>query len=198
MILIIDNYDSFTFNLYQAFAALSNDVEVIRNDAITLKELEELKPNYLIISPGPGAPEEAGISIEAIRHFTGRIPILGVCLGHQAITVAFGGVVKRAARLMHGKVSILTHEEKGIFCGLPQKFKVMRYHSLLTDEESMPSELLVTARTIEGEIMGVEHSIYPVYGVQFHPEAYLTEHGTELFSNFLKGSNLTPCTEVRR
>lgn len=185
MLVIIDNYDSFTYNLYQMFAVMVEEVVVVRNDSLTLEQLREMKPSHIVISPGPGNPEDAGISIEVVKHFAGKIPILGVCLGHQAITVAYGGIVKRASRLMHGKVSALTHEGKGIFVDLPPKFKVMRYHSLLTDEDSLPEELEITARTIEGEIMGIKHRSQHVYGVQFHPEAYLTEYGKELLKNFL-------------
>lgn len=185
MILLIDNYDSFTYNLYQALAGLGEEVEVIRNDVIAAADLKNVHASHVVISPGPGTPEDAGISIEAIKYFRGKVPVLGVCLGHQAITVAYGGTVRRAARLMHGKVSILVHEGKGLFADLPPKYKVMRYHSLLADEQSMPEVLSITARTTEGEIMAVEHISEPVFGVQFHPEAYLTEYGVELLKNFI-------------
>lgn len=189
MILLLDNYDSFTYNLYQLLAVLGEEVEVVRNDVMNVEALNNLKPDYLVISPGPGKPESAGISIEAVKYFAGKIPILGVCLGHQAITVAYGGDVIQAKRLMHGKVSYLSHDNKGLFASLPPKIAVMRYHSLLTDEGTLPSELIVTARTTDDEVMAVQHTSLPVFGVQFHPEAYLTEYGAAIMRNFLTSNN---------
>jgi anthranilate synthase/aminodeoxychorismate synthase-like glutamine amidotransferase len=186
MIIIIDNYDSFTYNLYQELGMIGADVRVYRNDQITVPEVEELNPTHLIISPGPCTPNEAGISIEAIRHFTGKIPVLGVCLGHQSIGAAFGGKVIRAGRLMHGKTSMIRHDGKGVFKGLPNPFEAMRYHSLVVETETMPDALLPTAWSEQDELMGVRHKTLPVEGVQFHPESIMTPCGMDLLRNFLK------------
>jgi anthranilate synthase/aminodeoxychorismate synthase-like glutamine amidotransferase len=185
-ILLIDNYDSFTYNLVQAFLVLGAEVDVRRNDAITVDEALALGPTHLVISPGPGTPRDAGVSMRMIESFTGRIPIFGVCLGHQSLVEVFGGKVVRAARLMHGKVSPIQHDGKGLYAGIPQDFAAGRYHSLIAAPESIPSVLEVTARTAEGEIMGVRHRSLPIEGVQFHPESVLTPDGPILMGNFLK------------
>ncbi|MED2258229.1 aminodeoxychorismate/anthranilate synthase component II [Brevibacillus parabrevis] len=185
MILMIDNYDSFTYNLVQYVGELGEELQVYRNNKITLEEIERLAPDYLMISPGPCTPNEAGISMEAIRHFAGKIPILGVCLGHQSIGQVFGAKVIRAERLMHGKTSEVIHDGKTIFQGIPSPFTAARYHSLIVEEASIPSELEITARTAEGEIMALRHREYPIEGVQFHPESIITEHGKQLLQNFL-------------
>ena len=186
MLLFIDNYDSFTYNIVQYFAQLGQDVLVRCNDEVTVSEIEDLHPQYLVIGPGPCSPKEAGISVEAMRHFAGKIPIMGICLGHQAIGEAFGGRIVRAKALMHGKVSPVFHEGRGMFCGLPNPVSCTRYHSLAIERESLPDCLEVTAWAEDGEIMGVRHKSYPVEGVQFHPEALLTEHGHEMLGNFLR------------
>ena len=186
MLLMIDNYDSFTYNLVQYFQELGTDVEVYRNDAITMSEIEEKRPRRIVISPGPGTPAEAGISVETIRHFSGRIPILGVCLGHQAIGEAFGGKIIRAAKLMHGKISEIHHDGSGIFRGLSNPFEATRYHSLVIERKSMPSCLRISAWTADQEIMGVEHREQALWGVQFHPESILTVEGKKLLKNFLE------------
>jgi para-aminobenzoate synthetase component 2 len=185
-ILLIDNYDSFTYNLVQAFLVLGAVVDVHRNDAITVDEALSQRHTHLVISPGPGTPRDAGVSMRMIQAFAGRIPIFGVCLGHQSLVEVFGGKVVRAARLMHGKVSPVAHDGKGLFAGLPQEFEAGRYHSLIAHPESMPPVLEVTARTVEGEIMGVRHKSLPIEGVQFHPESVLTPEGPKLMGNFLK------------
>jgi anthranilate synthase/aminodeoxychorismate synthase-like glutamine amidotransferase len=185
-LLLIDNYDSFTYNLVQAFLVLGADVLVHRNDAITITEARALAPTHLCISPGPGTPRDAGVSMEMIRAFAGQVPVLGVCLGHQSIVEVFGGEVVRAGRLMHGKVSPVHHDDCGVFAGLPQPFEAGRYHSLIARPESLPAILAVTARTAEGEIMGVRHAELAVEGVQFHPESVLTPDGPLLLGNFLK------------
>jgi anthranilate synthase/aminodeoxychorismate synthase-like glutamine amidotransferase len=187
-LLLIDNYDSFTYNLVQAFLVLGADVRVYRNDAINTAEAEELNPTHLCISPGPGTPRQAGVSIDMIRHFAGHIPVLGVCLGHQSITEAFGGVVVRAPRLMHGKTSLIEHDGNGVFAGIDNPCEVGRYHSLIAEESSLPAELQVTARTREGEIMGLRHRTLTVEGVQFHPESVLTPAGPQMMENFLRFS----------
>jgi anthranilate synthase component 2 len=187
MLLMIDNYDSFTYNLVQYFGELGEDVRVFRNDAITVKEIAAMKPDYLVISPGPCSPKEAGISVDAIREFAGKLPILGVCLGHQSIGDAFGGEIVHAKQLMHGKLSPVHHANTGIFSGLPDPFNATRYHSLAIRRESLPACLDVTAWTEDGEIMGVRHKEFPIQGVQFHPESIMTEHGHALLDNFLKG-----------
>jgi para-aminobenzoate synthetase component 2 len=185
-LLLIDNYDSFTYNLVQAFLVLGAEVEVHRNDVIGVDEALALHPTHLVISPGPGTPLDAGISMQMIRAFSGRIPIFGVCLGHQSLVEVFGGKVVRAARLMHGKVSPVIHDGRGVFGGVPQDFQAGRYHSLIAEPESIPSVLEVTARTAQGEIMGVRHRSLPIEGVQFHPESVLTPDGPTLMRNFLK------------
>lgn len=185
MLLFIDNYDSFTYNIVQYFTELGQEVAVRRNDDITLEEIEALNPQYLVIGPGPCSPKEAGISVAAMRHFAGRLPIMGVCLGHQTIGEAFGGRIVRAKTLMHGKVSPVSHSGKGMFKGLPNPVTCTRYHSLIIDRNTMPECLEVTAWTEDGEIMGVRHKEYAVEGVQFHPEALLTEHGHDMLNNFL-------------
>ena len=187
MLLMIDNYDSFTWNLVQYLGELGADVHVHRNDAITVSEIAAWEPTHIVISPGPCTPNEAGISVPLIREFAGKIPILGVCLGHQAIGQAFGGRVVRAQRVMHGKLSPVTHDGKGAFAGLPSPLTVTRYHSLSIERKSLPQELDVTATADDGEIMGVRHRRFAVEGVQFHPEAILTEHGHALLRNFLDG-----------
>lgn len=186
MLLMIDNYDSFTYNIVQYFGQLGEEVQVHRNDKISLAEIEALQPARLVISPGPCSPEEAGISVAAIRHFAGRIPILGVCLGHQAIGAAFGGNVIRSVSLMHGKTSPIHHDGRELFAGLPNPFMATRYHSLIVDRPSLPDCLEVTAWVENGEIMGMRHRELPLWGVQFHPESILTEGGMELLANFLK------------
>jgi anthranilate synthase component 2 len=188
MVLMIDNYDSFTFNLVQYLGELGADVEVVRNDEITLDEVAARAPERIVISPGPCTPSEAGISVPLIQRFAGSVPILGVCLGHQAIGQAFGGRVVRAARVMHGKLSPIVHEGTGVFGGLPSPFTATRYHSLAIERASLPDALEVTATADDGEIMGVRHRSYRVEGVQFHPEAILTEHGRRLLANFLEAA----------
>lgn len=190
MLLMIDNYDSFTFNIVQYFGQLGEDVQVHRNDRITLAEIETLRPERLVISPGPCSPDEAGISVSAIKQFAGKIPILGVCLGHQSIGAAFGGKVVRSAALMHGKTSAINHDGKEIFAGLPNPFMATRYHSLIVDRPTLPDCLEVTAWVENGEIMGLRHKELPVWGVQFHPESILTECGLDLLKNFLSISLL--------
>ena len=185
MILIIDNYDSFTYNLVQYLGELGEKLEVFRNDEITLRKIERLKPSRIVISPGPGTPKEAGISMKVIRHFAGKIPILGVCLGHQSIGEVFGGKIVRAGRIMHGKTSEIYHDGKTIFKGLPKPFTATRYHSLIVEKKSLPKELEISAWTKEGEIMGLRHKQLKVEGVQFHPESILTSSGKRLLRNFL-------------
>ena len=185
MLLMIDNYDSFTYNLVQYLGELGQDVRVYRNDQITIPDIEKLKPDHIVISPGPCTPNEAGVSVETIQKLGGKFPILGVCLGHQSIGQAYGGKIVRAKRLMHGKTSMIRHENKGVFAGLPNPFEATRYHSLVIERDSVPSVLEVTARTDDGEIMGVRHKTLPVEGVQFHPESILTQHGHEMLWNFL-------------
>ena len=185
-LLMIDNYDSFTYNLVQYFGELGAQVLVHRNDEISLADIEALKPSHLVVSPGPCSPAEAGISVAAIRHFAGKLPILGVCLGHQSIGAAFGGRIIRAQQLMHGKTSVIHTQQQGVFAGLPKDYTVNRYHSLAIERSSCPAELEVTAWTDDGEIMGVRHRFLPIEGVQFHPESILTEHGHALLNNFLK------------
>jgi anthranilate synthase component 2 len=183
---MIDNYDSFTFNLVQYFGELGQDVRVFRNDEITLQGIAELRPERLVLSPGPCSPAEAGICIEAIRHFAGKLPLLGVCLGHQAIGAALGGRVVRAQVQMHGKSSTIRTDGQGVFSGLPESFSVVRYHSLAIERVSLPADLLVTARSEDDEIMGVRHRGVPLEGVQFHPESILSEHGHAMLKNFLE------------
>lgn len=185
MILVIDNYDSFTYNLVQYLGELGEEVVVRRNDEIDLAGIEELKPDHILISPGPCTPNEAGITISVIERFKGVIPIFGVCLGHQAIGQAFGGKVIRAERLMHGKTSPILHQGDSVFAGLPSPFTATRYHSLIVERESLPDCLEITAETAEGEIMGLRHKEYAVEGVQFHPESIITDHGHQMLRNFL-------------
>ena len=186
MILIIDNYDSFTYNLVQYIGALNPNLEVYRNDKITKDKIRMLNPERIVISPGPGIPEDAGLSIDIIKKFGKGIPIFGICLGHQAITVAYGGKVGRANEIVHGKTSKIQHTGSVIFKEIPNEFAATRYHSLVAIEDSFPSELKVTARTETGLIMALEHETYPIYGVQFHPESIVTEHGMQMVKNFLE------------
>ena len=185
MILMIDNYDSFTYNLVHYLGELGERVLVFRNDKITLEEVGKLNPYAVVVSPGPCTPKEAGISVDLIKEFAGRIPILGVCLGHQSIGYAFGGKIVRAKRLLHGKTSMIYHDGKGIYEGLPNPFEAIRYHSLLVEKESLPDELEITAWTDEDEIMGIKHKEHLIEGVQFHPESILTKHGKDLLKNFI-------------
>lgn len=187
MILLIDNYDSFSYNLYQLIGSIRDDIKVIRNDEMTVNEIEKLNPELIFLSPGPGKPSEAGICIETVKYFAGKIPILGVCLGHQAICEAFGGVVSYAKELMHGKTSIANLDtESRIFKGMDREIQVARYHSLAAIKESLPDCLKIIAETDDGEIMAVEHKEYPVYGLQFHPESVLTPDGYKIMENFLE------------
>jgi len=188
MLLMIDNYDSFTYNIVQYFGELGEEVQVFRNDRITLEEIEAIRPDRLVISPGPCSPEEAGISVAAIRRFSGKIPLLGVCLGHQSIGAAFGGRVVRSVSLMHGKTSPIHHTGQGLFAGLPSPFNATRYHSLIVERESFPDCLEITAWVENGEVMGLAHKELPVWGVQFHPESILTEGGMQILRNFLEMS----------
>ena len=185
-LLMIDNYDSFTYNIVQYFGELGAEVEVFRNDEISVADIAARAPDLLVVSPGPCSPAEAGISVAAIRHFAGKLPILGVCLGHQAIGAAFGGTIIRAQQLMHGKTSVITTTRQGVFADLPEQFTVNRYHSLAIEKSSCPQALAVTAWTDDGEIMGVRHTELPIQGVQFHPESILTEHGHAMLKNFLE------------
>jgi anthranilate synthase component II len=192
-VLLIDNYDSFTYNLYQYLCELGASVTVVRNDAVTVDEVRALSPEFIVISPGPGVPRDAGISVDLVRALGATTPILGVCLGHQAITEAYGGVVTRAPELMHGKASRICHDGQGIFDGLPPRFSAIRYHSLCAAPEAIPEALEVTARSDSGVIMALRHRDFPVYGVQFHPESILTEHGKDLLRNFLRaGQEVRP------
>ncbi|MFC7394752.1 anthranilate synthase component II [Scopulibacillus cellulosilyticus] len=186
MIVMIDNYDSFTYNLVQYFGELMEDIKVFRNDEITIEQIKNLNPDYIVISPGPCTPNEAGISLEVIRQFSGSVPILGVCLGHQAIAQAFGGRVVRANQLMHGKTSVITHDGETIFEGLDANLEVMRYHSLIVDKASLPKEFKVSARTSEGDIMAIRHKTLPIEGVQFHPESVMTRNGINILQRFLQ------------
>ena len=186
MLLMIDNYDSFTYNLVQYLGELGEDVKVVRNDETSVDEIEKLGADRIVISPGPCTPNEAGVSLDVIKRFAGRTPILGVCLGHQAIGQAFGGKVVHARQLMHGKTSLIHHQGKGVFAGLPTPYEATRYHSLAIERDSCPPELEVTAWTEDGEIMGVRHHSLPIEGVQFHPESILTQHGHALLKNFIQ------------
>ena len=185
MLFMLDNYDSFTYNLVQYFGELGQEVVVRRNDQVTLEEIEALNPSHLCISPGPKSPVDAGLSVALIQHFAGKLPILGVCLGHQAIGHAFGARIIRAQQIMHGKVSPISHQGTDLFTDLPSPFNVTRYHSLAIERDSLPACLHVTAQTEDGEIMGIRHRELPIYGVQFHPESVLSEHGHALLKNFL-------------
>ena len=191
MLLIIVNYDSFTFNLVQYFAELGEDVRVHRNDEITIAEIEAMQPDRLVLSPGPCSPAEAGICIEAIRHFAGKLPILGVCLGHQSIGAALGGNIVRAQVQMHGKLDTITTDQQGVFAGLPPQFDIVRYHSLAIERATLPADLIVTATSADGEIMGVRHRTLAIEGVQFHPESILSEHGHAMLRNFLAQDRAT-------
>ena len=186
MILMVDNYDSFTYNLVQYLGALGQEVRVFRNDKITLSKIKKLKPKKIVISPGPGRPEDAGISVSLIKEFSGKIPILGVCLGHQAIGFAYGGKIINAGKLMHGKTSMIYHNAKTIFKGIPNPFEATRYHSLLVDRKTLPQPLEVIAWTKEKEIMGLKHKDFTLWGVQFHPESVLTKSGKDILANFLR------------
>jgi anthranilate synthase/aminodeoxychorismate synthase-like glutamine amidotransferase len=188
MLLVIDNYDSFTYNLVQYLGELGQEIRVVRNDEIAATDIAGIAPSHIVISPGPCTPNEAGISLDTIRQYAGKIPILGVCLGHQSIGQAFGGKVVRAGRVMHGKTSPILHEGQGVFAGLPSPFEATRYHSLLVERASLPDCLEITARTAENEIMGLRHKTLPVEGVQFHPESFLTTVGKDLLRNFLMGT----------
>jgi anthranilate synthase/aminodeoxychorismate synthase-like glutamine amidotransferase len=186
MIVVIDNYDSFTYNLVQYLGMLGAEMVVLRNDETSIPDIESLQPERIMISPGPCSPNEAGLSCEVIEHFSGQVPVFGVCLGHQCIAQVFGGKVVRAERLMHGKTSEMHHGESGVFAGLPNPFIATRYHSLIVDRGSLPDELEITAWTDEDEIMGLKHKELPVHGVQFHPESVLTQGGMQMMENFLK------------
>ena len=190
MLLMIDNYDSFTYNLVQYFGELGEDVRVVRNDEIDLAGIAAMQPDHIVVSPGPCTPNEAGVSVPLIHEFAGKIPILGVCLGHQSIGQAFGGKIVRAKTLMHGKTSQVSHTGVGVFAGLPNPFTATRYHSLVIERVSLPDCLEITAWTDDGEIMGVRHKTLAVEGVQFHPESILTEHGHDMLKNFLEGKKL--------
>ena len=192
MILVIDNYDSFTFNLVQRLGELGRRCLVVRNDAVTIGEIRALKPSHIIISPGPCTPAESGISVSAVQAFAGEIPILGVCLGHQAIAAAFGGKIVRARQVMHGKTSSIAHDGKGIFSGVPNPLVAARYHSLIVDRPSLPPCLKITAWSDRGEIMGLRHEKFPIEGVQFHPESFLTPEGFAMLANFAAGAHLLP------
>ncbi len=198
MLLVIDNYDSFTYNLVQYFGELGETLEVHRNDALTVEQVGNMAPDAIVVSPGPGSPREAGISVDVIRRYGGEIPLLGVCLGHQAIGEAYGGVVTRADRVMHGKISQLLHDGTGLFAGIPSPFAVMRYHSLIVERATLPAELQVTAVAVDdaNEIHALQHRTHPVWGVQFHPESILTEHGRDLLVNFLAMSRAFHATSV--
>jgi len=186
MILVIDNYDSFTFNLVQYMGQLGADLQVRRNDEVSLEDIETLAPKKILVSPGPCSPTEAGISCAVIEHFAGKLPLFGVCLGHQSIGHVFGGKVVRAERLMHGKTSPIQHDESNVLKGMPNPFEATRYHSLIVERESLPECLRITAETADGEIMGLEHRELPVFGVQFHPESVLTEEGMKIMKNFVE------------
>ncbi|HJX53502.1 MAG TPA: aminodeoxychorismate/anthranilate synthase component II [Polyangia bacterium] len=186
MLLVIDNYDSFTYNLVQYLGELGQQVRVVRNDEVSVEDIEHILPEYIIISPGPCTPNEAGISLEVVRRLAGKIPILGVCLGHQAIGQAFGGKVIRAREVVHGRTSRVFHDDKGLFAGLPNPFEATRYHSLIVERSSLPDCLEITAKTWDEEIMGLRHKTMPVEGVQFHPESFLTKVGKDLLRNFLR------------
>ncbi|HVM32235.1 MAG TPA: aminodeoxychorismate/anthranilate synthase component II [bacterium] len=187
MILVIDNYDSFTYNIVQYLGEMGVEIQVVRNDELTVPEILARRPDRILISPGPCSPKEAGVSVEVIQKLAGQVPLLGVCLGHQSIGYAFGGKIIRAGKLMHGKTSQITHDGKGVFRDMPNPFKATRYHSLVIDKASLPDVLQITATSEDGEIMGVRHKSLPVEGVQFHPESILTESGKTLLANFLKG-----------
>lgn len=192
MILLIDNYDSFTYNLYQYMGIFDSDIAVFRNDKITIEEIEMMNPDRIVLSPGPKSPKEAGICLEVVKKFYRRKPVLGICLGHQSIGAAFGARIVHAKQLMHGKQSTITHDGKGIFSGLPSPMKVARYHSLAVDESTLPDCFDILARAEDGEIMAMEHREYPLIGIQFHPESIYTEHGKKMIENFLRGGAIDP------
>jgi anthranilate synthase/aminodeoxychorismate synthase-like glutamine amidotransferase len=185
VILVIDNYDSFTYNLVQLLGEMGAELCVVRNDAISLGDIRAMAPSHIVVSPGPGTPNDSGVSLQVLDELSTHTPVLGVCLGHQAIGQVFGGVVRRAPHLMHGKTSLIYHSGEGVFAGLPSPFEATRYHSLIVEESTLPASLKVTARTIEGDIMGLQHRDRPVHGVQFHPESILTQDGRKLLNNFL-------------
>lgn len=187
MILIIDNYDSFTYNLYQYVGEIYKNVKVVRNDAVSTNDIREMKPEGIIISPGPGTPKDAGISVEVVKKLGSSIPILGICLGHQSIAEAFGGKIIGSSKIMHGKTSVIKHDGRDIFHGIKNPLKVMRYHSLIAERESLPKELCISAETDDGIIMAVKHKEYRIFGIQFHPESYFTEDGRKIIKNFLGG-----------
>ena len=187
MLLMIDNYDSFTYNLVQYFFELGQKVEVFRNDQISLQEIEKKSPDFLVISPGPCTPKEAGISVDAISHFAGKIPILGVCLGHQSIGAAYGAKIIKANTIMHGKLSKISHNQSGVFSSIENNFTATRYHSLVIDEDSLSEDFEVSARSDDGTLMAIQHNVFPVTGIQFHPESIATENGKALLKNFLEG-----------
>jgi anthranilate synthase/aminodeoxychorismate synthase-like glutamine amidotransferase len=186
MILVIDNYDSFTYNLVQQMGEMGAELKVVRNDQTTVEEIKALAPSHIVVSPGPGTPDDGGISLDVIREMGSYTPVLGVCLGHQCVGQAFGGIVTRAGRLMHGKTSMIYHKHDPLFTGVPSPFEATRYHSLIVEEHSLPESLMITAFTEEGEIMGFRHREYPVVGVQFHPESILTTFGPRILKNFLE------------
>lgn len=188
MILLIDNYDSFTYNLYQYIGIFNSDIKVVRNDKITIEEIRQLDPERIVLSPGPKSPKEAGICMDVVKEFTGKKPILGICLGHQCIGEALGGTVSYAKALFHGKQSVITHDESSVFTGIDSPIKVARYHSLALQEADLPEVLRVLAKTEDGEIMAVRHKEYPVVGLQFHPESIYTEHGKRIVENFVNGT----------
>jgi len=192
MLLLVDNYDSFTYNLFQYLSELGEEVEVVRNNKTTLEEIDRMKPQRLVISPGPSTPLRAGISNEVIRHFGSRLPVLGVCLGHQCVGYSYGATIGQAKEIMHGKSSLIYHNSQGVLAGLPNPFSAIRYHSLVVVRAGLPDCLEVTAWTADGEIMGLRHRQYPVEGVQFHPESFMTEVGKDVLKNFLKGRENKP------
>jgi len=196
-LLLIDNYDSFTYNLYQYLCELGASVDVRRNDSLTVEDVERLQPEGLVLSPGPGRPEDAGICVEAVKRFAGRLPLLGVCLGHQAVASAYGAKIVGASELLHGKTSMIHHDGGGLYRGLPTPFRAVRYHSLVADRDTLPDELMIDAETADGTIMGLRHREIPLYGVQFHPESILTDVGKGLLQNFLDVVQAAPGEPVR-
>jgi anthranilate synthase component 2 len=189
MLVLIDNYDSFTYNLFQYLSELGEEVKVVRNDRVTLEDIEKMSPERLVISPGPSAPVNAGISNDVIKYFGPKLPVLGICLGHQCIGYSYGGIVGRAKQIMHGKSSLIHHDDRGVFRGIPNPFSAIRYHSLMVSEDKLPDCLQITARTDDGTIMGLRHREYPVEGIQFHPESFMTSNGKAILRNFLTGGN---------
>jgi anthranilate synthase component 2 len=189
MLVLIDNYDSFTYNLFQYLSELGEEVKVVRNDRVTLEDIEKMAPERLVISPGPSAPVNAGISNDVIKYFGPKLPVLGICLGHQCIGYSYGGTVGRAKQIMHGKSSLIHHDDRGVFRGIPNPFSAIRYHSLMVSEDKLPDCLQITARTDDGTVMGLRHREYPVEGIQFHPESFMTSNGKAILRNFLTGGN---------